>query len=254
MSEGRDGLRVACVQFRGDTATVTVSRQRLAALVRVAAVEADLVVLPELAATGYAFADEEEAGAVAEGRDGPAMTTLAPIAAEHGCWIVVGVIERDGGGLYNSAWIIDPSGELHGVYRKTLLYEADEAWARPGDSGYLVFEVGGVRVGVGICMDLNDDAFVDWLRTAAIDVLAFPTNWVYEGTIDTWAYWWFRLMDVPVALVAANTWGTEAGVRYTGRSLILSVDRRVLAAGPEVGNGVLRATLRVPGGSGPLGS
>ena len=36
------------------------------------------------------------------------------------------------------------------------------------------------RLGVGICMDLNDDRFISWVNSARINVLAFPTNWLQE--------------------------------------------------------------------------
>ena len=242
------GLRIAAVQFRGVARDGSAGLDRLEELAEIAAPVADLVVMPELAATAYGYPDAAAAARVAEDSHGPTFTRLSRLAKQHGCWMVVGFVERARDSLYNSAMILDPQGCLHDVYRKTLLYEADGTWAAPGDGSYRSFEVKGRRVGVGICMDLNDDPFIAWLQSAAIDVLAFPTNWVYEPTLDTWTYWCLRLLDTPLVLVAANTWGVEGGVRYTGRSLILSSDRRVLAAGPEQGDGVLSATVLATAG------
>jgi predicted amidohydrolase len=216
----------------------------LVRLAEQAAQGSDLVVLPEMAVTGYTFPDAEAVRAVAELPDGPTFQALRPVARRGGCWVVAGFAERAGPRLFNSALVIDPTGALHGVYRKTLLYEADLPWATSGDSGYLCFEVAGRRVGTAICMDLNDDRLIDWLRAERVEVLAFPTNWVEEG-VDTWPYWAWRLDDTGVALVAANTWGSEGAVRFSGRSAILW-DRTIHAAAPATGDGVVRAELALP--------
>ena len=44
---------------------------------------------------------------------------------------------------------------------------------------------------------------------------------------DVWSYWAWRLGHMRTTLVAANTYGWEEHVRFTGRSLILQ-DRTVM--------------------------
>lgn len=235
-------MRVAAVQYRARRDDLEASRRALVRRAEEAAAGSDLVVMPEMAVTGYVFDDRAEASAVAEAPDGPTFRALAPVARRHGAWLVVGFPERAGERLYNSALVIAPDGALRGVYRKTLLYTADTPWAHPGDSGYLAFPVAGRRVGVAVCMDLNDDRLVQWLRAAQIDVLAFPTNWVEEGE-PVWPYWAWRVDATGCALVAANTWGHDRGTTFSGRSLVLQ-RRRALAGAPFEGDGVLRATLQ----------
>jgi len=236
-----DALRVAAVQFRARRDDLAASRAALLALVEQAASTSDLVVVPEMAVTGYVFDGRDEVRPVAESPDGATFQALSAVARRHAAWLVAGFPEQASQQLFNSALVVDPAGALHGVYRKTLLYDADLPWAEPGDSGYLAFEVAGRRVGVAICMDLNDDRLVDWLRSESIDVLAFPTNWVEEGS-DVWNYWAWRLEGTDTALVAANTWGTDRGVSFSGRSAVLW--RRVVrAAARASGDGVVRASL-----------
>ena len=91
---------------------------------------------------------------------------------------MIGFPEVDGDRFFNSALVINALGELAFCYRKTLLYEADETWATPGDSGYRYFDTNWGRFAPGICMDLNDDRFVQWCADNALDALAFPTNWI----------------------------------------------------------------------------
>ena len=240
-------IRLAAVQFRrpetGDP------HLALSVWADKAARSADLVVLPEMAASGYVFADRGAIEAVAESPKGPTFQVLSQVARTQHCWIVAGYPERDRDRFFNSACVINPAGELAFTYRKTLLYEADERWATPGNSGYRTFETDGGSFSVGICMDLNDEAFIQWLQSARPDVLAFPTNWVYEDDADVWSYWAWRMGQLSTTLVAANTFGVEEGVRFTGRSLILR-DRVVMAHAPVEGNSVIWANHR-PSASAP---
>lgn len=235
-------MRVAAVQFKADRSDLNGSRAALAAAVARAAVGSDLVVCPEMAATGYVFRDAAHAATVAEDPQGPTFQLLQPHARSQGAWVVAGFPERDGGRLYNSAMVIDASGELVFVYRKTLLFDADQTWAQPGDTGYAAFDTAFGRFGVGICMDLNDPEFVAWSASAGLDALAFPTNWIDEGA-DVWPYWRWRAALARTTLIAANTYGPDAPLSFVGQSAVLNA-RGVIAAGPHRGEAIVRATLR----------
>lgn len=237
-------MHVGIVQFKATKGDPAGSRARLVGLADAAAEGADLVVLPEMAVTGYVFPDAAAVRAVAERPDGPTARALAEVARRRGAWVVAGFAEDAGDRLFNSALVIDRAGRTAFVYRKTLLYEADVPWATPGDSGYATFDTGSGVFGVGICMDLNDDAFVAWARAARPHAIAFPTNWVADDSgIDTWAYWAWRLQEVPSALVAANTWGPEGATTFTGRSAVLQA-RTIRAHLPPQGDGIARAVVR----------
>jgi predicted amidohydrolase len=234
-------VKVAAVQWKAIKGDKPASLARLASLAREAAAGADLVVLPEMAATGYVFENREAIAPLAEPAQGETFQTLAAVARAANCWIVSGFAERDGDRLYNSAHVISPTGMLHVVYRKMLLYDTDKSWASPGDRGYVRVETPAGGFTVGICMDLNDDRFIRWCRAAAVRAIAFPTNWLDQGQ-NVWPYWAWRLAGVPSTLVAANTYGPEAHLRFIGGSAILS-GPKVLAAAPPSGDCILHATL-----------
>ncbi len=83
---------------------------------------ADLIVLPELASSGYVFSDSEEAQRCAEDPDdGPTVRALRDVCAAHGCHIVAGLNERDGDCRHNSAILVSADGRL-ATYRKLHLY------------------------------------------------------------------------------------------------------------------------------------
>jgi predicted amidohydrolase len=234
-------LRVAAVQFKGDRYDVAGARLRLAALAERACADADLVVLPEMAASGYLFYGPDDVARVAEHARGPGFEQLAPLAQRYGTYIVGGFAERAGDRYYNAARVIGPDGALLFTYRKTLLYEADLPWATPGDSGYRTFDTDFGRFAVGICMDLNDDRFTRWVAGSGADLLAFPTNWVCDddGVAGMRRWWRYRLMTCPITMVAANTWGVEDDTRFVGCSCVLDPASRTLAATGPTGDAVV---------------
>ncbi len=233
-------MRLAAVQFKGIKGDKSASLARLAQLTAAAASNADLVVLPEMAATRYIYPDKAAVAQVAEPADGQTLAAMSPIAREHACWMVVGFPERDADRFFNSALVIDPTGELSFVYRKTMLYVDDLPWATPGDSGYRAFDTDWGRFSTGICMDINDDGFTTWLAANDIDVLAFPTNWVEEFS-RVWNYWRRRLRP-DITLVAANTYGLDRHAWFSGRSLISQAGVPLAHAG-WLGDAVIRATV-----------
>ncbi|MFP3335863.1 nitrilase-related carbon-nitrogen hydrolase, partial [Pseudomonas sp. SIMBA_064] len=75
------------------------------ALARRAAREgANLIVLPELANTGYTFQSRHEAYAHAENlQEGRSLQAWAGFARDHNVYLAAGFAERDGMKLYDSA-------------------------------------------------------------------------------------------------------------------------------------------------------
>lgn len=98
----------------------------------------DLVVLPEMAFSGYVFSDPSSIAPYLEPpRIGPSSLFCRSTAQRLGCYVACGYPERpqeEGERGWNSALIVSPSGEVVHQYRKTFLYETDNNWAREGAS------------------------------------------------------------------------------------------------------------------------
>jgi N-carbamoylputrescine amidase len=150
-----------------------------AALREAAARGAQLVVLPELAATGYVL-DREALLDRAESphAPGPALTAWSGAARDLGMVVVGGFAERDGDRLYNSVAVIGPDGRIAGTYRKLHLFGHERDVFAPGDLGLPVFEVAGLRLGVVVCYDLRFPEAVRILALRDVDLVAVPTAWV----------------------------------------------------------------------------
>jgi formamidase len=84
---------------------------------------------------------------------GPLTERLGALARETGLWLVPGsVFERADEGIYNTALVLSPEGELVATYRKCFPWQPYET-SLPGRS-VVSFEIEGVgRLGLAICHD-----------------------------------------------------------------------------------------------------
>jgi 5-aminopentanamidase len=169
--------RVTCCQIPLRIGDTTGNRTTAAAAVEAAAADgAQIVLLPELASSGYMFADRAELASLAEPRDGPAITEWANLAEAFGLTIVAGFPEAAGDRIYNSAAVVDRTG-LRGVYRKTHLWDSENAVFDRADDLPLLIETEHGRIGVLLCYDIE---FPEWVRAVALagaDLLCAPVNW-----------------------------------------------------------------------------
>jgi predicted amidohydrolase len=231
---------------------VEANRVRLTRLI-VAAAEAgaELVVAPEMCCTGYLFSDRQAIEPYCETPDGLTACEFGGLARELGITLAYGwpEIEPTSGRFYNSASVCFPDDRAPLHYRKRLLYEADTSWAEPGDTPYPVWSTpGGLRTTLGICMDLNDDRFVEHLRRSDVRLCAFPTNWLDQG-FSIWGYWAYRLHGTSACLVAANTYGVEDETAFRGETAVLD-GRMLLGYAAPTGDDIVLA--RVPTEPAPL--
>ena len=126
----------------------------------------DLLVIPELASTGYSYTDPKELLPLSElPAEGIFTQWMLQLAAQRNAPVIGGFAERDRHDrLFNSAFIALPSGEWS-VYRKTHLFYKEKLIFQPGDSGFAVTEWNGVRIGTMICYDWR---FPESARTLAL--------------------------------------------------------------------------------------
>lgn len=228
-------VTVAVCQMAPRIGDLAGNRTRIIDEVRAAAgAGADIVLLPELATSGYEFTDPAEAGALAEPADGPTTEALRRLAAEVNVTAVLGLPERGpDGDLFNTAVVVDRTG-LRGTYRKAHLWARESESFRAGGGPPLVVDMAWGRLGVLVCYDLE---FPEWVRQTAVagaDLVCAPTNWPDHGRPSG-----ERPIDVINVLAAAATnrifiaacdrVGEERGTRWVGGSVIAGPDGYPLA-------------------------
>jgi predicted amidohydrolase len=197
-------------------------------------VRADLVVLPELANSGYMYAAPADLAPFSEPGDGsgPFLSELRDLAAHIGGLIVVGMAERGAGGIYNSAAAVSRDGVLQ-VYRKTHLFADEKLLFLPGDTGFDVFAYRGVRIGMMVCFDWF---FPESARTLALrgaQIIAHPANLVMPYCQSAMVT---RCLENGVFAITANRFGDEelgeARLTFTGASQLLDTRGRQLLGAP----------------------
>jgi predicted amidohydrolase len=165
-------LTIAAVQLEnrpGDPAATRTATERLVG--RAAEAGAELVVLPELSASGYV--PNDAVWDLAEPFDGPSLRHARDVAVRHRVYLGTGFVERAGADLYNTYAVIGPDGALAGSVRK---HDPETACFRPGHGDGVIETVHG-RWGVAICADNHRLAGFERMRAARVDLLLMPHGW-----------------------------------------------------------------------------
>ncbi|KFY58982.1 hypothetical protein V496_05882 [Pseudogymnoascus sp. VKM F-4515 (FW-2607)] len=227
-------MRIACLQFAPQLGDVDQNLNRAdAVLSKANPKNIDLLVLPELAFSGYNFKSLKDIAPFLEPTaSGISSLWARTTALKYDCVVTVGYPEKvditpkwpASPEYYSSAITVNKEGETIANYRKSFLYYTDETWALEGPDGFYDGVVEGLgNVAMGICkwptksferMDLNPYKFESpWSawefayhilhRQANIAIIAMA--WVTredarsysrtpkEPDMETLAYWVARL-------------------------------------------------------------
>lgn len=230
--------RVSILQYEPRLMDVKGNIEKLKALL--GGLQTDLVVLPELAATGYVFQSSDEVAKVSETiPGGRTFKVLQDLAVSGDFSIVYGFAEKDDDRLFNSAALINPDGTWY-LYRKTHLFYREKLFFQPGDTGFQVFPAKhGISVGLMICYDWQ---FPEAMRSLAIkgaQIVCHPSNlvlpWCQQAMIT-------RSLENRVFSITANRIGTETNgdqsLWFSGQSQILATKGEILIRMDESDIGV----------------
>ena len=187
-------------------------------------VNADLIVLPELAASGYLFNNTKELKKMSESsRDGHTAKLFKKLAKEKNTSYVVGFAEKADDKFFNSAMLVNPDGSIF-IYRKTQLFFEEKKWFEPGNTGFKIFKAKrGIQIGMMVCFDW---IFPECARTLALkgaQIIAHPSNlvlpWCQQAMIT-------RSIENRVFSITTNRTGTERNAEkeltFTGMSQIIN--------------------------------
>ncbi len=186
--------------------------------------DADLIVLPELFNTGYALTQQELEKVSEEVPRGPTLRRLEDLAMQRGMALVAGFAERSGDSFYNSAALITPSGMK--VHRKVHLFGKEKRIFQSGDR-FDVHRFKGVRIGLMVCFDWFFPESCRTLMLKGAEIIAHPANLV----LPLWPRAAItRAVENRVFIVTASRVGCERGLRFIGKSQIVSPSGQVLSS------------------------
>lgn len=189
----------------------------------------DVLVLPELATTGYLFLSPEEVAQEAEPiPEGPSSQLFLDLARQRDLALVVGLAERADHRVYNSAAAYLPDGTTV-VYRKVHLFWNEKNLFTPGDLGFPVWTFRNARFGLMICFDWYFPEAARSLALQGAEILLHPANLVLPWGQTGMQY---RALENRVFTVTANRTGEERRggqhLKYTGGSQIVAPNGDVL--------------------------
>ncbi|KAK4455752.1 carbon-nitrogen hydrolase [Podospora aff. communis PSN243] len=202
-------MRIGCLQFAPQVGDVSNNLNRAdACLARADPMELenlDLLVLPEMAFSGYNFKSLEHIMPFLE-PSGSGISALwaRTSALKYDCIVAVGYPEKVDSSrqrrfsaprYYNSLIMVNGDGETLANYRKSFLYYTDATWASEGD-GFFGGEIDGLgQVAMGICMDIKYGSI--------------PSPYRFEMPWNTYEFG-FHILEVKANLVILSmAWLTQ---------------------------------------------
>lgn len=138
---------------------------------------AELILFSEAAVTGLVNDDNPKHDlSLGEEIPGPVTTVLSQFCIKNQVWLGIGLFERSEDGLYDSAILIAPDGNIalkyrriqphwHGNVNPAVYHQGSEISVAQTPFGSIAFL---------LCGDLFDDAIVYRLRALQVDWLLFP--------------------------------------------------------------------------------
>jgi N-carbamoylputrescine amidase len=199
---------------------------------------AQIAAFPESSILGWENPDAHRLATPIPGAD---SDRIAALARKYGIMIAIGLDEKDGAHLYDSAILIDKTGRLLSKHRKLNvlpeLMDPPYSTGKAEDIGVVETEYG--RIGVLICADTFTDAYLDRIKRLKPDLLLVPYGWAAE--MDKWPGHAQSLEDlvtrraallkcpfVGTDLVGVMSHGPWKGRTYGGASLVVDGTGKIL--------------------------
>lgn len=218
-------MKLAIIQFAPEFGNQLKTIEKLKPLLQQAE-GSDLVVLPELANSGYNFDSKEQAIELSETvEESEYLHFLKSICQKYKFAIVTGFAERANSKLYNSSVLVDESG-VKAVYRKLHLFMNEKNIFEAGDTDLAVIDYKGVKLGMLVCFDWMFPEAWRKLALLGAELILHPSNLVLpyaQSVIPSYA------LVNRVYIATANRIGSEKNLSFTGQSVIAGPKGDVLA-------------------------
>jgi N-carbamoylputrescine amidase len=162
-------IRVAAVQMQSRLGCIEDNLEHAALLVEQAVAKgAQLIVLPELSASGYSMS--RAIWDTGETRHGLTVQWLQETSRRLGVYLGIGFVEADGKDFYNTYALGGPEGQIAGFVRKTM---AETACFRCIKGPHVINTPIG-HIGIGICADNLFVPNLHQMQDHSADLLLMP--------------------------------------------------------------------------------
>ena len=193
------------------------------------------ILTPELAVTGYTFADGLGTQWIKPQPD-HWMAKVCRFAARRRLTIFLSHPERDPQSelLYNSVFAIGPDGRLAGSHRKiNALRVGSEAWSTPGTQATACRLAQFGTVGLLICADAYDPGIANSLKAQGAKMLVSSAAWA-PGLHGPNGEWERCTKDTGLPLFVCNRTGPDRTLDFTTAETVVAQNgRRLLSLSSE---------------------
>lgn len=174
--------------------------------------DADLIVLPEMFATGFSMNSKK----IAQGMNGEVVLWLKQKAKDTGVAIMGSQAITDANKIYNRALFALPNQQLLHYDKRHLFSPGNENINYASGSERKIFNYKGIRILPQICYDLR---FPVWSRNKNdYDLACYIANWPASRQIVWNTLIKARAIENQCYVCAVNRVGSGAGIDYTGES------------------------------------
>jgi predicted amidohydrolase len=199
---------------------------------------ADIAAFPESVILGWENPDAHQMASSIPGAD---SDRIAALARKYGLMISIGLDEKDGGKLYDSAILVDKTGKVLWKHRKlnvlAWLMNPPYSEGRAEDIGVVDTEFG--RIGLVICADTFGDEIARRIEQLAPDLMLVPYGWA--APVEKWpeharelerlvvrraAQW--KCPVVGTDVIGQITHGPWKGQTYGGASVVVDGTGKVM--------------------------
>lgn len=188
---------------------------------------AEWIVTPELAVCGLQFAHVVGTDWIQPQPD-QWMQQVCRLVRTLKRTIFLSCPERDGSRLYNTVFVIGPTGEILGKHRKINVVSDSLAWSSPGDR-VVPIECNGIKVGVLICSDVYTSNIARALKFEGAQMLVSPASWG-PGIHGPNGEWEQRTHETGLPLIVCNRTGAEKTLDFwKAPSLVVKDSVRLLS-------------------------
>lgn len=243
-------LKVATLQFAMSSDSQKNIQLGKELVIEAAKNGARLILLPELFATPY-FCKKQKAQYLElahEVKDNPILATFSQLAKECNVVLPVSFFERSGQCYFNSLAMVDATGEILEVYRKSHIPDGpgyqEKFYFSPGDTGFKVWQTQVGRIGCGICWDQWFPEVARIMTLMGAEVLCYPTaigSEPQDASIDSKSHWQMAMRGHAAAniipVIASNRIGQEcdddACINFYGSSFVSDHRGEFIAESPR---------------------
>jgi beta-ureidopropionase len=163
------------------------SKKILETLADVLVYQPDFVCLPE--AFPFLYIAQKYTSAEKVEISEKVLEQFSEFSKQNNCYTICPVYTPGGGGIYNSAVVLDRKGKRSGIYNKIHPTE-DEIRSEiyPGASFQPVIQTDFGPVGIQICFDMNWDDGWNMLRRQGAKIIFWPSAYAGGTTVNTKAW------------------------------------------------------------------